>query len=125
MYFQQVIKAFQKDVEQERQQRTVTRPDYTASQFVDKLKMSLIKEKYPSVPYYNVQRGALDFQVLPDVIMDYDVSKRQKKFDSPGLQRRYEELMSQMRDLENRQQTITEFVNQQGNATFTRRNSFS
>lgn len=126
MYFQSVIKAFQQDIKAEKKKKeNYVPPDFTKSQFVHKLKMSLMKEKYPSVPYYNVERGHQDFQVLPDVIMDYDVEEQKGEKFSNGLKKRYNELKKQMRELEEKQRKINLFASQRSKCGLTRRNSFS
>ena len=113
-------------------------PDMDTTEFVKKLKLSLIKNKYPSIPYYNVNRGKEDFQLLPSVIDDFEEEverevereleqeqPRRKKFKSYSMQRRYDELNKKMHDLLEQQRRYDAFEkNIPSRSGVERRNSF-
>lgn len=109
-YFQKVIEAFKNDIKKENEvTKTEMVPDMNTTEFVKMLKLSLITNKYPSVPYYNV-RGD-DFQVLPSVIDDWGVSEgpQRKRFKSVLMQKRYDVLSKQMKDLKEKQRMYDDF----------------
>ena len=73
-------------------------PDLDTTDFVKKLKLSLIKNKYPSVPHYNV--SGEDLQILPNVIDGIECDEPpKKKFKSKTMQIKYEKLKKKMNDL--------------------------